>query len=249
MNRRASHRPRGRGPGASESGETSDSPRGRAAAEDERRGPSRFLAPTISVLLAAALLALLVFGIFSQSPNTTIDDSLAKKQPVPAPAYRLRVLLPGTLGRVLGSKLAGPLADGWISPAELRGTPYVLNVWASWCVPCREEAPRLERTWRTARSRGVLFLGLDQQDVTDDARAFMREFRIDYMNIRDPTNDVPRAYGATGVPETYFVSARGFVVTHVIGVVTSADLRRGIAAAVATDVSAPRQGGARRPSR
>ncbi len=95
----------------------------------------------------------------------------------------------------------------------------------------------------------MLFVGLDMQDVTEDARTFTRHFNIDYLNIRDPTNDVARHYGATGVPETFFISARGDVVNHVIGVVSTAQLQAGIAAAVAGRPHAARQGGAQRPTR
>jgi hypothetical protein len=68
-------------------------------------------------------------------------------------------------------------------------------------------------------------------------------------NVRDPGNDVPRSYGATGIPETYFISARGEVVDHVIGVVSARDLSDGIAAARSGQLLGVRSGGARRPSR
>ncbi len=107
----------------------------------------------------------------------------------------------------------------------------VLNFWASWCVPCREEAPLLERSWQSQREAGVLFLGVNMQDITEDARAFIREFDISYLNIRDQSNGVARTWGVTGLPETFFVDSRGKVVGHVIGVVSEEQLRRGIAAA------------------
>jgi len=82
------------------------------------------------------------------------------------------------------------------------------------------DAPLLERVWRTlGRPRRTLFLGLDQQDVTGDALSFLRSYGVDYPSVRDPENDVPRSYGATGVPETFFISASGEVVDHVIGVI------------------------------
>ena len=211
--------------------------------------PLRIAVYLLGLLTAGAFIGLLVYGVMAKSPDTTIDDSLARGRPVPAPSYRLKVLRPGALGPKLERKIAPALADGWVSPSELRGTPYVLNVWASWCGPCRDEAPELVREWRRQRPRGVLFVGLNMQDVTEDARAFMDGFGIDYLNIRDPTNDVPRRYGATGVPETYFVSARGDIVNHVIGVITPAQLRGGIAAAVSGRPGAAREGGDRRPAR
>ncbi len=104
----------------------------------------------------------------------------------------------------------------------------------------------LERGWRQARTQRVLYVGLDMQDVTGDAHAFLNAFHIDYLNIRDPTNAVAHAYGTTGVPETFFISARGNIVNHVIGVVTPGQLRAGVAAAVAGRPQAARQGGARK---
>lgn len=209
----------------------------------------RFVVPTLGVGAALALVGLLAYGVLAKSPSKRIDEQLAQSQAAPAPGYRLRVIRPGTLGPRLQPGVAPALADGWVSPDELRGTPYVLNIWASWCVPCREEAPLLVREWRRARPQGVLFVGLDMQDVQEDARAFMDEFGVDYLNIRDPTNATMRRYGATGIPESYFISARGRVVAHVIGVVTEAQLRDGIAAARSGRPQTARQGGDRRPAR
>jgi cytochrome c biogenesis protein CcmG, thiol:disulfide interchange protein DsbE len=218
--------------------------------ERERRfRPLRFLAPAVGVAAAVGLIALLAYGVIARSPDTTIDDSLARNQPIPAPSYRLAILRRGSLGARLEPTLSPALADGRVSASELRGTPHVLNLWASWCVPCREEAPVLVHEWRRARPRGVLFVGIDMQDAPEDARDFMDHFGVDYLNLRDPTNKTFRRYGATGLPETWFVSARGEIVNHVIGVITAAQLRGGIAAAVTGRPQAARRGGEQRPAR
>jgi len=211
-----------------------------------QRHAVRILAIVVSVLL----IVLLAYGVIAQSPSTRIDDSLARGEAVPATSFELSVLQRGSLGPTLGPRLASVVQAGRLGSRQLRGVPFVLNFWASWCDPCRQEAPLLERTWREeARQRGLLFLGLDMQDVTSDGLQFLRSYQSDYLNIRDPTNDVARSYGATGVPETFFVDRRGRVVGHVIGVTSMAQLRDGIAAALEGRVVAARRGGPERPSR
>ena len=204
----------------------------------------------LAIVAASVFVALLAFGVLAQAPNTGIDDSLARGRAAPAPGFDLAVLQRGNLRAPLDHRLATALADGRLSIRELRGIPVVLNIWASWCDPCKQEAPLLERVWRTTGQRGgTLFLGLDQQDFTGDAQAFMRAYGLDYPNVRDPGDEVPRSYGATGIPETYFISARGEVVDHVLGVVSPRDLRDGIVAARSGEPLGVRSGGARRPSR
>jgi cytochrome c biogenesis protein CcmG, thiol:disulfide interchange protein DsbE len=197
----------------------------------------------------AAFLALLVYGLAARAPNSTIDDALAGGEAVVAPGFTMDVLDPGRVPEPLASKVEQATEDGLLGLEELRGTPLVLNVWASWCVPCREEAPVLEAAWRRAAPEGVLFLGLDLQDNPDDARAFLRQYDITYPNLRERGKATFRRYDATGVPETFFVSASGRVVFHVVGVVTAAGLRRGVAAARADRVVAAARGGAQGSAR
>lgn len=204
---------------------------------------------TASAVAGLLFAGLLVYGLLSRAPDASVDEALAKGRPIKAPHYELRVLQHGALGRSVGKHLRPALANGSIDSAELAGQPYLVNFWASWCVPCRVEAPVLEAGWQQARASGVAFVGIDMQDDPSDARDFLHHFRMDYLNIRDPTNAVSRRYGATGIPETYFVSAAGRVVFHVIGVITAADLRTGIAAARQAVPEAARTGGAQRPTR
>lgn len=185
----------------------------------------------VALLGVALFVALLAYGLVAKAPNTGIDESLARAQTPPAPGFELPVLEEGTLGGRLSPKIEPALQDGVVALDELRGTPVALNFWASWCIPCREEAPLLERTWRDARDDGVLFVGLNMQDLTEDARAFMREFDNTYLNVRDQSNGVAREWGVTGLPETFFITAEGKVVGHVIGVISEEQLRAGIAAA------------------
>ena len=185
-----------------------------------------------AVLGTVLFVALLAYGLVAKAPNTGIDESLAQAEAPPAPGFELPVLQEGSLGSKLRPELDAAIADGRIALEELRRKPVVLNFWASWCVPCREEAPLLERSWREARDRGdVVFVGLNMQDLTEDARAFMREFDVSYLNVRDESNAIARKWGVTGLPETFFVTAGGEVVSHVIGVISESQMREGLAAA------------------
>jgi cytochrome c biogenesis protein CcmG, thiol:disulfide interchange protein DsbE len=164
---------------------------------------------------------------------------------VDAPDFELDVLQLGEVPARLHGTVERASADGRLALAELQGTPIVLNMWASWCDPCRVEAPVLERGWRAAGRQGVIFLGLDMQDAREDARKFLTEFSISYPNVREAGREVARRYGATGLPETFFISARGQVVGHVVGALDHRQLQAGIAAARTGRPAAAQRGGAR----
>jgi cytochrome c biogenesis protein CcmG/thiol:disulfide interchange protein DsbE len=202
----------------------------------------------LGLLAAAGFIALLVYGVTAQAPDRTIDDALARGEAIDAPGFELDVLQRGRVPAPLTSVVDRTAADGRIALAELRGTPVVLNFWASWCEPCRAEAPVLERGWRQAGRQGVLFLGLDMQDVTDNAREFLRESSISYPNVREAGNETSRHYGMTGIPETFFISASGQVVGHIIGALTFDQLSAGVAAARSGRPVQPGEGGDRQPT-
>ena len=216
-------------------------------ASDTRVAPLRYAGRIVAFLLAGGLIGLLAYGLLARSPDTTIDDALAQAKPVPAPGFSLDALTPRSVPP--NRAFARAAADGRVDLRELRGTPGVLNFWASWCVPCREEAPVLQRGWTRHAREGVLFVGLNMQDVRSDARTFLRTFKQTFSQVRDPTNATARKWGVSGIPETFFIDRDGRVVGHVIGVVTAQQLERGIADAVAGRAQNAALGGDRRPTR
>ena len=108
-----------------------------------------------------------------------------------------------------------------ISLADLQGKGVVVNFWASWCDPCREEAALLEQAWRREQENGIVFIGLDYLDQEPAAKAYLEEFDVSYPNGPDLQSRAARRYGIKGVPETYFITPEGKIVQTVIGPVTN----------------------------
>ncbi len=108
-----------------------------------------------------------------------------------------------------------------ISLDQLAGQGVVLNFWASWCDPCREEAVMLEQTWQRERENGIVFLGLDYLDQEPAAKAYLAEFGITYPNGPDLQSAAARRYGIKGVPETFFIDPQGKITDIVIGPIVS----------------------------
>lgn len=194
-----------------------------------RRSIFRIATITVAILGTTALMALLALAVL-RADTSGIDGALSQGKPAEPPTFDLEVLTEGTLRLELRG-LAPRFADGRITNEELLGTPVVLNLWASWCSPCRDEAPDLKAVSESASAEGVLFLGLNSLDGRSAARKFARAHRLRYPNVREYDNATSRAFGASGLPETFFLSADGMIVGHVIGAISATQLTDGIRAA------------------
>jgi cytochrome c biogenesis protein CcmG, thiol:disulfide interchange protein DsbE len=117
----------------------------------------------------------------------------------------------------LGPRATGPAPDfsltGFdgqvVTLSKLRGQVVVINFWASWCQPCRQEAAYLERTWRKYENKGVVFIGVDWSDTEKDARAYIKEFDLTYLTGPDLGTRISQSFRIQGVPETYYVDKTG----------------------------------------
>ncbi len=96
-----------------------------------------------------------------------------------------------------------------VTLSKLRGQVVIINFWASWCLPCREEAPDLEQTWRKYKDRGVVFIGVDYVDTEKEARAYIKEFHVTYINGPDLGTRIAQAFNIKGMPETYYLDKQG----------------------------------------
>jgi cytochrome c biogenesis protein CcmG, thiol:disulfide interchange protein DsbE len=122
--------------------------------------------------------------------------------------------------------------DGELQLASLRGKVVVLNTWASWCVPCKEEAPFLEQVWRSNRERGVVVLGLDAKDFRADARRFADRYGLTFPLVYDGPGDAIDEYGVTGFPETFVIDREGRVVRAFVGAVNGEEERAELRTAI-----------------
>lgn len=152
-------------------------------------------------------------------------------------AFSFILSLLGLLGWGLKETRAGPVQSG-IAPdftltsfngetltlSDLRGQVVVINFWASWCPPCREEAAYLEQTWRKYKDLGVVFIGVDYLDTEAEALAYMEEFDITYFNGPDLRTKISQAYKIQGVPETFYVAKNGELRGLKIGPLVSPEL-------------------------
>jgi cytochrome c biogenesis protein CcmG/thiol:disulfide interchange protein DsbE len=146
--------------------------------------------------------------------------------PVTLLAYGLRAnprSVPSPLVGKTAPAFALPRLDGAgdMRLADLHGRVVVVNFWASWCVPCREEASDLEAVWRRYRDRGVVVLGINIQDRRNAALEFVTETRSTYPNVVDATGSTSVAYGIYGVPETFVVDRHGQIRAKQVGAVAA----------------------------
>ncbi|MGH3338804.1 MAG: TlpA family protein disulfide reductase, partial [Propionibacteriaceae bacterium] len=192
--------------------------------QQQRRSSLRRFLQLCALVLIAALIALLVNATLNRGAGPRlVADVNSGARPL-APTFELPVVWPHT--DTWPSELRAALADDTVSLRELRGWPVVLNFWASWCSPCKAEAPRLNAAAREHMGEVVL-LGVDVQDFESDARRFSERYQTNYVSVRDGGDSTYSAYGLTGLPETYFLDRSGRVVEHIVGEVSSGELEAG----------------------
>ena len=170
-------------------------------------------APIAIVCVLLALIALLAYGLAQNEPDRGVDEALARGERSPAPAFEL-------------PKLGG---GGSESLADYRGQVVVLNFWASWCKPCRDESPLLERWHRRIRDRGATVLGVDILDVTGRAQDFVDEYGLTYPILKDKDGEGLDKFGVVAYPETFVIDRQGRIAAVARGPVDDAFMRRNVA--------------------
>jgi cytochrome c biogenesis protein CcmG/thiol:disulfide interchange protein DsbE len=178
--------------------------------------PRRSRGATLALVLAPLVLfALLLASGLGGDPGALPSELIGR----PAPTFSLpRLDEPGT-----------------VDLPELRGQVVVVNFWASWCIPCREEHGALDAAWERYRERGVVVLGVSFEDTREAALGFREELGGDWPLLDDPGARTAIAYGVFGVPETFVIAPDGTIAAKTVGAVTYEWLTSEIEAALRSD--------------
>ena len=182
------------------------------------RPMKRLAVPILAAIVALALVGLLGYGLLSRSTDDSIEQAVARGNFPRAPSADLPVL---------GSEATQ-------SVAALRGQVVVLNFWASWCIPCRTEAPILDRAHKrlTASGAGTV-LGVTYNDSTPASLTFAGKYGMSFPSVRDVGAKLARRYGTQRIPETFVIDRRGRVVDVFRGQIDQAFVDRALAKAQA----------------
>ncbi|HTQ69371.1 MAG TPA: TlpA disulfide reductase family protein [Solirubrobacteraceae bacterium] len=177
----------------------------------------RRILPVIAALAGAGLVALLIYGVSHQAASRTLDERVASGHYPPAPNAATELPILG--------------GDGKSSLAALRGKVVVLNFWASWCRPCEQEAPLLQRTQARLHQMDGTVLGVADLDNTPDSRRFVRHYHLSYPNLRDTTGEFAHFYGTDQLPESFVIDRRGRIVAISRGEIDESFLNHALALA------------------
>jgi cytochrome c biogenesis protein CcmG/thiol:disulfide interchange protein DsbE len=176
----------------------------------------RLVVPAVAAVLAISLVGLLAYGLVARSTDDSIEQSVAKGEFPLAPSSRLPLLGGG----------------GTQSLADFRGKVVVLNYWASWCTPCRAEAPILERAHRKLQSAGAgTVLGVTYDDSSSASMRFAKDNGMSYPSVRDVGTKLASRYGTNKIPETFVIGRDGRIVDVFRGQIDQAFIDRALAKA------------------
>ena len=130
--------------------------------------------------------------------------------------------------QLIGRKAPGFLADSIngkpVSLSNYPESPIILNFWASWCPPCRDETPHFEKIWRLYKEKDVVVIGINVQDDLNSANEYISEFDVTFINGMDKNGRIMVDYGVTGLPVTFFLDREGMIIGRWVGSIGASSL-------------------------
>jgi cytochrome c biogenesis protein CcmG/thiol:disulfide interchange protein DsbE len=169
-----------------------------------------------AVALVVALFGLLVWKVVKEDRTNVARDFEQGKKTKPVDFH---------LERLNG--------DGSLKLSSLRGKVIVVNFWATWCIPCKREAPLFQKAFERYKGQ-VTFVGVDTADFTGGGRKFLERYGVRYPNVRDPDTSVLDDYGGLPIPRTYVIDRTWTVSGYIYGETREETLRSAIEEALAT---------------
>jgi len=121
------------------------------------------------------------------------------------------------IGRKAPEFIADSINGKSVSLSNYPGSPIILNFWASWCPPCRDETPHFEKIWRLYKEKDVVVIGINVQDDMDSANEYINEFDVTFINGMDNNGRIMVDYGVTGLPVTFFLDREGVIIGRWVG--------------------------------
>ncbi len=163
----------------------------------------------IVILLNVGLLAFLLIQLLTPASTPSSDPIVGH----PAPHFSLAALEPAA-------------GKSTLSLSDFKGKAIVLNFWASWCAPCKEELPLLENTWKQmqVQRKDVIVIGIDYQEASSAATSFLQQNGVTYPAALDASGSVASTYGITSLPDTFFINRNGIVVSKELREITAQTL-------------------------
>ncbi len=165
----------------------------------------------IAPVLLLGLAMLTASGCFGGSRNFTPGATSAEAATQPKSTHSARPDVGPKVGNQAPDFNLKSLDGKSVRLSDFRGKPVLVNFWATWCPPCREEMPTLEKAYQKYRDQGVVFLGIDKQEDAETVRKFVSQNGYSWTFLLDSDDQVGRSYYVSAIPTSFFIDRQGIV--------------------------------------
>jgi cytochrome c biogenesis protein CcmG, thiol:disulfide interchange protein DsbE len=173
--------------------------------------------------VVVAVVGLTTWVVVSSDETVAGPTSTSTGQPAPAGGASCTPEIaagPAEVGQPAPELRLRGLDGGCVDLADLRGRPVIVNFWASWCFPCRQEMPLLRDGYAKYRDQGLEIVGIPYRDIDGDSRAFAEKYGATWLLAKDVDSAAANAYGVRPIPQSFFIRRDGTIAAHVRGMTT-----------------------------